>query len=153
MFCAAASPALNAEEIFPEDAEFMIRTLAAKYSDLDYGARVGIIAVIKNRVMSPDYPDTATGVILSYREEDGRLRFSGKESVSSGESYEMTANAYGAVALGADPTGGALDFQVFNVPEAKFDWRFDDSREDRLRREAAKTAAEYSVVIGGIGFR
>ena len=136
----------------PEDAEFLVRSVAAEYGDMPYAARVGVVAVIMNRVESEEYPGSATGVIVTYRNADGSLRFNKKSLQASDRALRMTQDAYTAVMSGADVTDGALNFEFIERVPVKLDFDFDDHGEDEYAREMDRRCKKYKLVIDGVGF-
>ena len=148
----AAPSAVRAGEVKPEDAEFLVGSIAAEYGKLPYAARVGVVAVILNRMKAQAYPDTAAGVISTYRNEDGSLRFRARRLAASERALRMTRDAYAAVASGADVTGGALNFEFVDIDRGKLDLDFDDHGEDEHKREVAERCRKYKLVIDGVGF-
>ncbi len=157
----AFKTSVTAAEFTDEDAEFMICAVACEYPDLSLAARVGILAVIKNRIASDGFPESAAGVISSYMETDGQFRFDRKNyavlfddpSKRASEAYRMTADAYLLVRHGADPTNGALYFDVLDPFPTKYDFRFDDYSEDERKIEENRIAEEYKTVIDGVCFK
>ena len=149
---AAIGSSVCAAEVEPEDAEFLIKAVSAEYGDMRYAARVGVISVILNRVEAQKYPDTAAGVISTYRNEDGSLRFRARRLASSERALRMTRDAYIAVATGADITDGALNFEFVEKISRKLDFDFDDHGEDEHARETAKLYKMYKLVVDGVGF-
>lgn len=136
----------------PEDAEFLVRSVAAEYGDMPYAARVGVVAVIMNRVESEEYPGSATGVIVTYRNADGSLRFNKKSLQASDRALRMTQDAYFSVINGGDITGGALSFEFVEQIPRKLDFDFDDHSEDKYAREMQTKYKKYKLAIDGVGF-
>jgi len=141
-----------ADELTTEDADFLIRSVASEYEDMPYAARAGVIAVIMNRVEAEEYPDTAAGVISTYRNEDGSLRFNERSLMTSEKALRMTRDAYVGVMNGADVTEGALNFEFIKGLSRKLDFDFDDRSEDEHARELAMQCRKYKLVIDGVGF-
>ncbi len=156
LICCAAWVPVGAAQLSDEDAEFLIRAVAAEYPELSLAARVAIMATVKNRVGSPMYPETAAGVVSSYRGSDGELVFRVADLANVERrfprSYKMTRDAYLLVCRGADPTEGALSFEVLEMPRTEYDLHFDDRSEDERRTEEARIAESYKLVIDGVGF-
>ena len=136
----------------PEDADFLVRSVAAEYGEMSYAARVGVIAVIINRVESGPYPKTAAGVIGMYRNADGSLRFNKKSLDASEKAMRMTRDAYFSVMNGGDITEGALNFELIEEIPRKLDFDFDDHGEDEHARETAERCRRYKLVTDGVGF-
>jgi hypothetical protein len=157
-FCCAilisvvSSSVVHADALTPEDADFLIRSVSAEYSEISYAARVGVVSVIMNRVESEEYPGSATGVIVTYRNADGSLRFNKKSLQASDRALRMTQDAYTAVMSGADVTDGALNFEFIERVPVKLDFDFDDHGEDEYAREMARRCKKYKLVIDGVGF-
>ncbi len=114
--------------LLPEDGEYLVQSMAQECADLSYAARVGIAAVILNRVEDSRFPDTAAGVIASWDKFDIRSTV-----VVDEREYRLCADAYSIAAYGADPTGGALYFEF-------------------LDDDAAADYSKYSAIISGVGF-
>jgi len=101
-----------------EDVELLARLIAAEAQGEPYVGQVAVGAVVLNRVKSPDFPNTLSGVIYQPR---------AFESVSNGLIWRRTptAEAYRAArdALnGWDPTYGALFFWNPNKPVSPWVW-------------------------------
>ena len=118
------------------DAEFLIRAVGCSFPDANLCERVAIITVVGNRISSPGYPDTAAGVIYSndagcfFQDADRKI---GNFSFKSDYEYRMTRTAYEMAKSGAVPAGEAISFYKI-TDEKKFDFLFDDSREDKAER-------------------
>jgi hypothetical protein len=161
-FCCAifisvvSSSVVHADALTPEDADFLIRSVSAEYGEISYAARVGVISVIVNRAQSGLYPRTAAGVISTYRNSDGSMRFTEKAITSvdeaSTKTWRMTQDAYTAVMSGADVTDGALNFEFIERVPVKLDFDFDDHGEDEYAREMDRRCKKYKLVIDGVGF-
>lgn len=89
----------------PGDLDTLAHLVQAEAGDEPYAGKVGVVAVVINRIQSGRFPRTVRGVVF---EQDAF------EAVSNGWFWNPpTASAYAAVrdALrGWDPTGGALFF-------------------------------------------
>jgi len=101
-----------------EDVELLARLIAAEAQGEPYVGQVAVGAVVLNRVKSPGFPNTLSGVIYQPR---------AFESVSNGLIWRRTptAEAYRAArdALnGWDPTYGALFFWNPNKPVSPWVW-------------------------------
>ena len=96
--------------LFPEDADFLVAALTSECSgrDIPYAARVGIAAVVFNRIEDERYPDTAAGVLSAWEGDAFSLPY----SASDAKEYRLTIDAFRSAEAGADPTGGALHFAV-----------------------------------------
>ena len=161
-FCCAifisvvSSSVVHADALTPEDADFLIRSVSAEYGEISYAARVGVVAVIMNRVESEEYPGSATGVIVTYRNSDGSMRFTEKAITSvdeaSTKTWRMTQDAYFSVINGGDITDGALNFEFIERVPVKLDFDFDDHGEDEYAREMDRRCKKYKLVIDGVGF-
>ena len=135
-FCCAifisvvSSSVVHADALTPEDADFLIRSVSAEYGEISYAARVGVVAVIMNRVESEEYPGSATGVIVTYRNSDGSMRFTEKAITSvdeaSTKTWRMTQDAYFSVINGGDITDGALNFEFIEhvQKDGSVEWFF-----------------------------
>lgn len=101
-----------------EDVELLARLIAAEAQGEPYVGQVAVGAVVLNRVKSPGFPNTLSGVIYQPR---------AFESVSNGLIWRRTPTeeAYRAArdALnGWDPTYGALFFWNPNKPVSPWVW-------------------------------
>ncbi len=156
LVCFAVQINAQAVPLSDEDAEFLVRAVAAEYPELSFAARVAIIATVSNRVQSTMFPETAAGVISSYRNSAGELMFRVTDLTNVErrfpQSYKMTRDAYLLVCRGADPTGGALSFEVLTMPRTEYDLRFDDGSEQDRKTEEARISEGYKLVIDGVGF-
>lgn len=94
-----------------EEVDLLARLVTAEAEGEPYLGQVAVAAVVLNRVKSPQFPDSITGVIYETYEGGKIYAFS---PVQNGRIYRpATASAKQAVweALGgADPTNGALYF-------------------------------------------
>lgn len=142
----AAVP-VSGMELTPADREYLIRGVAASYPDVGFGGRVGLCAVVLNRMEDDGFPDTAAGVIAYFG--DGCF----------GEPYEpdeklrrLTEDALEMALSGADPTDGALYFAVLDDGSPVYDMKFDNSGEKRVARQVEDAARYCTAVIDGIGF-
>ncbi len=96
--------------LLPEDADYLVHAMTQECADheLPYAARVGIAAVILNRVEDDRFPDTAAAVLSSWDAFDTRCELS---LPTDDREYRLCFDAYRAAEAGADPTGGALHFE------------------------------------------
>ena len=104
--CAESVAILEHERQFIED------ELTRYYSDVSLAERVGICAVILNRMGNEGYPDTAAGVVESLRIA-GEFSSYGNDKPTAKPTADSIRLSHDAVAMalsGADPTGGALNF-------------------------------------------
>ncbi|MGN1345499.1 MAG: cell wall hydrolase [Eubacteriales bacterium] len=92
--------------LLPEDADYLVQAMTRECADLPYAARVGIAAVILNRVEDERYPDTAAAVLAAWETP----AFSAPPDETE---YRLCLDAYKAAADGADPTAGALHFTTY----------------------------------------
>lgn len=122
------------------DDELIIRAVSTSYPDADFGAKVGLCAVILNRVEAEGFPDSVAGVIDAADSGFDPAILAGPvdEKVR-----RITRDACYAARTGADPTGGLLYFDVLPKPTRK------DNRADF---EESLDLSGYRAVIGGIGF-
>lgn len=121
------------EICYPEDFEYLVKAVAG-VREQSYAAYVGIAAVIMNRIADVRYPDTAAGVIAA----GDLLPLPGGGLIDERE-YRLVYDACTAAYMGADPTGGALNFTVsYEAAET------DDSAEN--------TGFKPYVVIGKTAF-
>lgn len=95
--------------LLPEDADYLTRALTAEYAaqELPYAALVGIAAVVLNRVEDDRYPDSAAAVLSTWEGEPFSMAQDLPADLSS-----LVQDACRAAADGADPTGGALHFEI-----------------------------------------
>ena len=134
-------------ELMPAEREYLIRGVAASYPDVGFGGRVGLCAVVLNRMEDDGFPDTAAGVIayfgdgcfMKLDEPDEKLR-------------RLTEDALEMALAGADPTDGALYFTVLDDGSPVYDMKFDNSGEKRIARQVEDAARYCTAVIDGIGF-
>ncbi len=141
------SQAVSAAELSPRDRAYLIRAAASSYPDVGFGGRVGICAVILNRMDDDRFPDTAADVVAyfgdgcfaSFAEPDAKSR-------------RLTEDALDMALSGADPTDGALYFSVLDDGSPVYDLRFDNSGEKRLAQDVENAARHCTAVIDGIGF-
>lgn len=96
--------------ILPEDAEYLARAMTQECSehDIPYAARVGIAAVVLNRMEDDRYPDTAAAVIASW---DIFTPIEEYPIPDYEREYRLCMDACKSAEAGADPTGGALHFE------------------------------------------
>ncbi len=126
---------LNSSEI-----ELVSRATSSSYSDVGFGAKVGIVAVILNRMQAKGFPDSASAVISA---EDSGFNCEILAGNIDEKSLRLSRDACLTALSGADPTGGALYFERIPTP----------SRSDnRPEFEKSLDLSKYSVVIGGVGF-
>lgn len=110
-----------------EDAEYLIGAMVGECMgrEVSYAARIGIAAVILNRMEDERYPDSAAGVIGTWeafapveRTDEQRLA----EDVEYAKEYRLCTDAYLTALSGSDPTCGATEFEfidpdvVYSVP-------------------------------------
>ena len=106
--------------LHPEDAEYLARTLTNECAgpNISYAARVGIAAVILNRMEDDRYPDTAAAVLNAWNVTPTRL-----ERPLDEKDYRLSLDACRAACDGADPTGGALSYEILEpnlTPESPY---------------------------------
>lgn len=96
--------------ILPEDAEYLARAMTQECSehDIPYAARVGIAAVVLNRMEDDRYPDTAAAVIDAW---DVFAPIEEYPIPDYEREYRLCMDACRSAEAGADPTGGALHFE------------------------------------------
>ncbi|MBQ7314340.1 MAG: cell wall hydrolase [Clostridia bacterium] len=96
--------------IQPEDAEYLIRAMAQECAgqEISYAARVGMTAVILNRVEDDRYPDTAAAVLAAW----DAFTPADTPIPSYEQEYRLCTDAFRSAESGADPTGGALHFEL-----------------------------------------
>ena len=151
--CGVSAEAIDGKvDLTPEDADFLVRSVAAEYGEMSYAARVGVVSVILNRMAAEAYPDTAAGVISTYRNADGGMRFNKKSLRASDRALRMTQDAYFSVMNGGDITDGALNFEFVESPRKKLDFDFDDHGEDEYAREMQVRSKKYKLVTDDVGF-
>lgn len=114
--------------LLPEDADYLARALTAEYAvqEIPYAALVGIAAVILNRVEDDRYPDSAAAVLSSWEGEPFSL-------MQNLPPDNLSLDACHTAADGADPTGGALHFEI-------------------LEPDVVHESPFYSTVIGNVAF-
>lgn len=100
--------------LLPEDADYLARALTAEYAaqELPYAALVGIAAVVLNRVEDDRYPDSAAAVLSSWEGEPFSVVWEFLPEELPYDLHSLPADACRAAADGADPTGGALHFEI-----------------------------------------
>ncbi len=100
--------------LYPEDAAYLTRAVAEECAahDVPYAARVGIAAVILNRVEDPRYPDTAAAVLSTW--ESPLFSVTPSPATPDTREYHLTEDACTTALTGADPTGGALHFEFLD---------------------------------------
>lgn len=140
--------AVSASSLNAADRDYLIRQVAGAFPDVDFGGRVGICAVLLNRMENDGYPDTAPTVIASLMEA-GFAEFHEPDE----KSLRLTADALKIAESGADPTDGALYFFRITGNTPVYDLRFDNSGEKQRHRELEEASRTCTAVIGGIGFR
>lgn len=130
----------SAESISNADIELITRAVATSYPDAEFGANVGICALILNRTRSTGYPDTVAGVISA---NDSGFNADILASSADEKALRIAKDACLAALSGNDPTGGMLNFERLPQP----------TRKDNLHDFARSVdLSKYKVVIGGIGF-
>lgn len=118
--------------LLPEDAEYLVRAMTQECSEheLTYAARVGIAAVVLNRVEDARYPDTAAAVIAAW---DAFSPVTDHPIPDYEREYRLCLDAFRSAEAGADPTGGAL--------HAEF-----------LEKDVICDSPYYSVIIDSTAF-
>lgn len=139
MLCLALTAPCYAVNYQPSGAEreLIIRAVASSYPDVDYAERVGICAVLLNRMASEDYPNTAGGVIASFIAEGEFACFDGSAGHIAEKLLRLTSDALDCALNGADPSGGMMNFITADrLVEARgrVDFDFDDTYEDGVMR-------------------
>lgn len=108
-----AAPQVSRGGIFsrpsPEDVDLLARLITAEADGEPYEGKVGVGAVVLNRVAAPGFPKTIHDVI--YQQGNGYYQFTPVENgwinrPASSESLKAAKEALG----GADPTNGAIYF-------------------------------------------
>lgn len=101
--------------LLPEDADYLVRAMTEECAahDISYAARVGIAAVILNRVENDRYPDTAAAVLSTW---EGPLFDTALTPAIPTDirEYRLCMDACKSAESGADPTGGALNFEILD---------------------------------------
>ncbi|MGE5578082.1 MAG: cell wall hydrolase [Syntrophothermus sp.] len=98
-----------------QDRELLARLIHSEAGGEPFLGQVAVGAVVLNRVKSPDYPDSISGVIYqsTYNPNTG-VSYPQFQVVSDGRIYEpANATAYQAAdraLAGQDPSGGAIGF-------------------------------------------
>ncbi len=100
--------------LYPEDAAYLIRAVAEECAahDVSYAARVGIAAVVLNRIEDSRYPDTAAAVLSTW--ESPLFAAAPSPDIADPHEYRLTEDACTTALAGADPTGGALHFEFLD---------------------------------------
>jgi len=137
----------SAAALTPKDREYLIRALSSCYPDVGFGGRVGICAVVLNRMADDRFPDTAASVIAHFG--DGCFSTGGDPDEKV---LRLTADALDMVLSGADPTGGALYFAVLDDGSPVYDMKFDNSGEKKRLRDVKEGSGGCTAVMDGIGF-
>lgn len=98
--------------IQPEDADYLVRAMTQECTgqNISYAARVGMTAVILNRMEDDRYPDTAAAVLAAWDLFD--LCPPEMLPSSDEQEYRLCSDAFRSAESGADPTGGALHFEL-----------------------------------------
>lgn len=93
--------------LLPEDADYLARALTAECAaqEIPYAALVGIAAVVLNRMEDDHYPDSAAAVLSAWEGEPFSL-------MQTLPPDSLSLDACRAAADGADPTDGALHFEI-----------------------------------------
>ena len=114
--------------LLPEDADYLARALTAECAtqEIPYAALVGIAAVVLNRVEDDRYPDSAAAVLSSWEGKPFSLMQNLPPDTFSLDACHTAAD-------GADPTGGALHFEI-------------------LEPDVVQESPFYSAVIGNVAF-
>jgi len=91
------------------DLDLLARLITAEANNQPYTAKVGVGAVVVNRVKDSDFPNTISGVI--YEKSYGYYQFTPVQNgmINKPASQEAVKAAYDAL-NGVDPTNGALYF-------------------------------------------
>ena len=139
---------VRADGLNPADREVIVSAVAASYPDTGFAGRVGICAVILNRMADDGFPDTAASVIGSF----GGGCFEEYHTPCE-KLLRLTNDALLSAQSGADPTDGALYFTVLAGTGPVYDFRFDNSGEKKQRLIVEEAALSCTAVIDGIGFR
>ncbi|MBX5465051.1 MAG: LysM peptidoglycan-binding domain-containing protein [Clostridia bacterium] len=106
----ATSGGKTVVQLAPGERDLLARLVTAEAGGEPFLAQVGVAAVVLNRVRSPLFPDTVTGVIYQV-DAWGNYQFT--PVLNGWINRPATATAYQAVdeaLAGVDPTGGALYF-------------------------------------------
>ncbi len=149
VFILLALPVSAAADIVPTpaDRQYLISAVAAAYPDTGFAGRVGICAVILNRMADAGFPDTAASVIASFGEE-----YFSVTSAPDEKSLRLTHDALLAAESGNDPTNSALYFTVLAENKPVYDFRFDNFGEKQRRRKMEEATRFCTTVVDGIGF-
>ncbi len=140
----AAGTAAGAARLAPEDERFLSSAIEGSYPDASFAEKTGIAAVVLRLAGMPGHPDTVGGVVAACRAEG---EFGGFRD----EPRRTALDAVRAAEEGADPAHGAVRFRVFRA-SCGVDFRFDNAREERIRRAREKALQGYEIVIGNTGF-
>ena len=118
----------------PEDADYLVRAMTQECADqkIPYAARVGMTAVILNRMEDDHYPDTAAAVLAAW-DIFGLCPPDPLPSPAYEQEYRLCTDAFRSAESGADPTGGALHFEI-------------------LEPDVVHESPFYTVVIDNVAF-
>lgn len=120
----AKAPATK-QKLSKEDLEWIAKGVYSEARGEPYKGQVAVAAVILNRMESPQYPDTAKGVILQPRAftavDDGQIWLKPND-----QAYRAAQDATN----GWDPTGGALFY--FNPVTATSKWIWSRPQIDQI---------------------
>jgi len=93
----------------PAELELFARLVHAEAGGEPYQGQVAVAATVLNRIRSPKFPDTLSGV--TYQVESGKYQYSpvldGRINLPAGESAKKAVRE---ALSGKDPTGGATGF-------------------------------------------
>ncbi|HZK26729.1 MAG TPA: LysM peptidoglycan-binding domain-containing protein [Thermoclostridium sp.] len=106
------NPVTTSKSVIPytqSDVDLLARLITAEADNQPYTAKVGVGAVVVNRVKDSRFPNTISGVI--YEKSNKYYQFTPVENgmINKRASSEATKAAYDAL-TGKDPTNGALYF-------------------------------------------
>ncbi len=102
----------------PEDAEYLVRAMTQECAEqeIPYAARVGMTAVILNRMEDDRYPDTAAAVLAAWdifgTDLPSDTVSPAYETPAYEREYRLCTDALRSAESGADPTGGSLHFEL-----------------------------------------
>ncbi|HAN20456.1 MAG: peptidoglycan-binding protein [Clostridiales bacterium GWF2_36_10] len=103
----AATPVSNTSVYSTSDRNILARLITAEAQGESYEAKVAVGAVVMNRVKSPLWPNTISGVI--YQNINGYYQFSPVENGSINNVADADSIKAANVAMsGVDPTNGAM---------------------------------------------
>ena len=149
-FLLVTAVSARAEEVLSAEQETLARVMAERMPAVSYAARVGVAAVVRRRATDEAGPGSV-GAALEELIRGGAFGDGAIDHTPDSESLRLSREAVRAAWRGADPTEGATEFRVAGRVGG-VDFRFDDGREDTLRKRTGEALADCRIVIDGVGF-